>query len=198
MKDSEIENLLPWYVNGTLDASEAVAVESLLQRSPQARQQVELLRGIAQQVKSEEPAPVSELGWRRLQKDIRAERSVNRQDWWRRGLVAAAMLVIALQVGILAKDPATDTSTHLLSEGTLGFEQPHWLLQVEFQDETQWQVITELLNSINARVVDGPSGIGLILIGVPKTGAQFDSAEQLLTWLRQQAVVAHVAVEGQQ
>lgn len=199
MKDQDLEILLPWYVNGTLDANERAEVEALLARSADAREQVNILQNIAEQVQSEVPADVSELGWRRLQRDIRAETKQSPQDWWKKGIAAAAMLVIALQVGILAKDPATEVSnnTRLLSEGVAGLEQPHWLLQVEFKTEAPWQQITAVISRIDGRIVDGPTGLGLMRIAVPKAQSEFTEADQLLVWLRQQSVITHVALESQ-
>lgn len=205
MTDRNIEDLLPWYINGTLNDDERSAVEALLERSSDARKQHEILKALADQVQTEPVMEASELGWRRLQKDIRADKpseqaatSPARSDgWWKQGVAIAAALVIALQVGILSQTPATDTSTRLLSEGLPSLEQPHWLLQVEFKASAPWQQVSDVLSEIDGRVIDGPSGIGIVRVAVMKNGSQFASQQPLLSWFRAQSVVVHAVVEGE-
>ncbi|WP_101759120.1 hypothetical protein [Oceanicoccus sp. KOV_DT_Chl] len=197
MPDEEIINLLPWYVNDTLSEDERKQVEQLLTRSEEAREEEAFLRSLSQHVQSEAAAPVSELGWKRLQRDIRAEEKAPVRDWWKPGIAAAATVMLALQVGLWVQQPAVDNNSRLLSQALQGVQERHWLLQVEFKDESSWQAVAELINNIDGRVVDGPSSIGLVRIALPIDNKRFTSAQQLLDWLQQQPQILHAAVEGE-
>ena len=71
MNDEEIASLLPWYINDTLSEAERGEVEALLERSSQARNELNFLLQLSQQIKNEPADQASELGWRRLQREIK-------------------------------------------------------------------------------------------------------------------------------
>lgn len=195
MNDDELVALLPWYANDTLDAEERGAVDALLQRSAEARAELAFIRQLARQVRTEPEVQASDLGWQRLKRDLKAKPEFSANRWWRPGLAVAASLVVALQLAILVQPQETD-NTQLLSQGTSQPLADHWLLQLEFREETSWQALSQLLLELDARLVDGPSSIGLVRIAVP-AGERFDSAEQLLQYLAAQRAVAHAALEGE-
>jgi len=203
MMDDDIKKLLPWYVNGTLSEQEQVLVRDLLDRDEHARKEIDFLRALSSKVQSEEITPPSELGWRRLQRDIKI---TNRQpvhtegakaNWWKPGIATAAAIVMALQVGILMQQPFTDTSTRLLGQNQTTIQENHWLIQIEFRDESQWQEIVSLIHGIDGTVVNGPSSIGLLRISVPKNNSQFSSTKELLIWFKQQSLINHVDIESE-
>jgi hypothetical protein len=198
MNDEEIASLLPWYVNGTLSEAERIEVEALLERSSRARNELEFFRELSKQVKEEPMDRVSELGWRRLQRDIQKLNRDTTSGWWRRGLAVAATLIVALQVGILAQRSDTRIDTRLLGQGavTSPLEGTHWRLQIEFREESGWREISDLIYRLRGTIIDGPSAIGLLHVAIPKNNGEFASSEALLSWLRQQPQVVHAAVEG--
>lgn len=198
MNDEEITSLLPWYVNGTLSEAERSEVEALLERSSQARKELEFFLQLSKRVKEEPMDSVSELGWRRLQRDIqKAERSAG-SGWWKRGLAVAATLIVALQVGILAQRPDTRIDTRLLGQGgvTSPIEGTHWRLQIEFREDSNWREISKLIYRLRGTIIEGPSGIGLLHVAIPKNNGEYQSVEPLLSWLRQQPQVIHAAIES--
>lgn len=197
MTDNDIKSLLPWYVNNTLSEHERIEVRQLLARSEEAREEEAFLRTLSRHVQSEVAAPVSELGWKRLQRDIRAEKKAPARNWWKPGIAAAAMVMLALQVGLWVQQPAVDNDSRLLSQDLQNLQDNYWLVQVEFKEDSQWQAVAELIGSIDGRVVDGPSSIGLLRIALPIDNKRFESAQQLLAWLQQQPQISHVAIEGE-
>lgn len=90
LDDRALLELLPWYLNGTLEGAELAAVEALLLRSAEAREELEVLRRLAAAVREQEQAheaPPFELGWARLQRSLQQEaRPASRRDWWKPGL----------------------------------------------------------------------------------------------------------------
>jgi hypothetical protein len=206
MNDNDIAALLPWYVNESLTDAEKAAVDELLQRSEDARRELLFLQGLAQKVRAQELPPVSELGWQRLKRTLDAQTQTQSnatakaaKSWWRPGMAAAATLLIALQVGLLVKDnDAADI--RLLSGGPVTTEQA-WVLQLEFSDKSTWLDITQLLSRLDARLIDGPSTLGIVRIAVPKavlsdSGQTYSSVTDVIRWLQQQEGIVHVAVDG--
>ena len=84
-RDKDVEQLLPWLANETLEGEEARAVEALTKESPAAAQDLEFMRGLRTQMKAEEAGnSPGELGWRRLQQQIARERGASmRGTRWR-------------------------------------------------------------------------------------------------------------------
>ncbi|MEX1032601.1 MAG: hypothetical protein WDZ30_04525 [Cellvibrionaceae bacterium] len=193
--DNDIEALLPWYVNGTLSSEEQAAVEELLNRSERAQRELAFLRAIATEAKSEARPPASEFGWRRLQKTIKSEATVDRRNWWKPGLAAAAMAIATLQVGLLVQNYNQMEGTRLLSDSPVIASGDYWLVQVLFTDDSQWQSLVTLIEEAEATVVDGPSSLGLVRLAVDKDNELFPSSADLLLWLEQQPQVTHVALE---
>lgn len=195
MTDEELEQLLPWYVNGTLDETEAAAVEDLLQRSDGARQEVAFLRALSDQVAQESTPAPSELGWQRLRRQLTPAAPSPAQRWWKPGIAAAAAVIIALQVTIVSKQPEPYDAELLGSKPTQVMEN-QWVVQVRFADDNAWADLMNVVQALNGSIIDGPSSIGLLRIAVPRDASQFPTEDQLLTWLNQQNGVTHAAIEG--
>ncbi len=206
MTDEELINLLPWYINGTLSTSERDAVEGLLERSEKAREEHGFLLSLSRQVASESPQAPSELGWKRLQRDIRAEKQAaakhaSTKQWWKPSLAAAATVMLALQVGFWYQDSTLDNNSRLLSDSLLDnpalLDDNYWVIQVEFNQGSDWERVTAVIDRMQGQIVDGPSSMGLLRIAVPQDNGRFGSSEQLVEWLKQQSSISHAAIEGQ-
>lgn len=201
--DQRLLELLPWYLNGTLEAAERVRVDALLVRSAEAREALQSLRQLAAAVREEEqatnlrqPAP-GDLGWARLQRSLRQETAATpRRDWWKPGLAVAAALVLALQIGILLRPAGTDSDWRLQSGGTAQqLLSGGYRVQLRFVEHAQWQQIRGLLLEVDGLLIDGPSALGLVQVHVP-TDPRFADGKALLLWLQQQPVVQHAALVG--
>ncbi|XQE66965.1 anti-sigma factor family protein [Pseudomonas sp. P3C3] len=197
LDDRALLELLPWYLNGTLEGAELAAVEALLLRSAEAREELEVLRRLAAAVREQEQAheaPPFELGWARLQRSLQQEaRPAPRRDWWKPGLAAAAALVIALQLGILMRPAQVDSDWQLQSGGSEQVLSGGYRVQLRFVEHAQWQQIRALLLELDAVLVDGPSALGVVQVHVP-ADKRFRDGQALLQWLQQQAVVQHAAL----
>ena len=197
LDDRALLELLPWYLNGTLEGAELAAVEALLLRSAEAREELEVLRRLAAAVREQEQAheaPPFELGWARLQRSLQQEaRSTPRRDWWKPGLATAAALVIALQLGILMRPAQVDSDWQLQSGGSEQVLSGGYRVQLRFVEHAQWQQIRALLLELDAVLVDGPSALGVVQVHVP-ADKRFRDGQALLQWLQQQAVVQHAAL----
>lgn len=199
LDDRALLELLPWYLNGTLAGAELAAVEALLLRSAEAREELEVLRRLAAAVREQEQdAPPFELGWARLQRSLQQEaRPAPRRDWWKPGLAAAAALVVALQLGILMRPAQVDSDWQLQSGGSEQVLSGGYRVQLRFVEHAQWQQIRALLLELDAVLVDGPSALGVVQVHVP-ADKRFRDGQALLQWLQQQAVVQHAALLARQ
>lgn len=195
-RDEQLEALLPWYVNGTLSEAEHSAVAAWLASSPAAREQEAFLRALANQCQPEETS-VSELGWKRLQRELRAEqpRRSTASSYWKPAFAAAATVVMALQIGILMREPDSASDMRLLSQQSTVQSQSQWVIQLELREDADWQAVSATLIASGGQLVEGPSALGLVRLAVPQQGSPFASADELILWLQQQTVVAHVALE---
>ena len=54
--NERFEELLPWYVNGTLGAEDRAFVEAYLEQHPEARSELEWYRSLQQRVQENAPA----------------------------------------------------------------------------------------------------------------------------------------------
>lgn len=202
--DRALLELLPWYLNGTLSGPELAAVEALLLRSAEAREELAVLRRLAAAVREQEQgysgeqAPPFELGWARLQRSLQQEAPAPaRRDWWKPGLAAAAALVVALQLGILMRPAQVDSDWQLQSGGQEQLLSGGYRVQLRFVEHAQWQQIRSLLLELDAVLVDGPTALGMVQVLVP-ADKRFRDGQALLDWLGQQPVVQHAALLARQ
>ncbi|MEO3429934.1 hypothetical protein AAFN88_13805 [Pelagibius sp. CAU 1746] len=171
-RDENLDLLLPWYVNGTLEAGERRAVEAYLEESAQARDEVELLRQLRQQVKDQafENSP-GELGLQRLKREIKqdAEQQKGSADrmtgkvltvasFWR-PLAIAACLAIVVQAGVMV-----GMNSGLIPTGgdvTTATGGAPAVMQVTFAPDATEQDIREVLQAAGASIADGPTALGI-------------------------------------
>ncbi len=200
--DNELYELLPWYLNGSLAPDERAEVEALLSRQPEARARLEELRALAEVVREEEqrlqrenPLPLA-MGWARLQRDIAPPPTPSRVPW-RPALAAAALLVITLQSALLLRGPAPQEAAWQPLSGQMNSKPMAggYRVQLRLVDSARWQQVRELLQQLNAEVVEGPSAMGVLQVQVP-ANARFQDGRALLQWLQQQPEVQHAALMG--
>lgn len=171
------DDLLPWYVNGTLSPEEIRSVEShvevcaaCLRELERCRALAGLYEGIEDSAPAPHPARVERL-W------ARAERSEipNAFPWRALALVEAAALVLVilgLGWGLRANEPSApaDSGPAFRTLGAGSLEGPaDDRFRVVFAPETPESDLRELLRTYDARIVDGPSPLGVYTIAVPRS-----------------------------
>ncbi len=173
--EEELIALLPWYVNGTLSVAEKEAVEALLRESENARAEVAALQAVAAEVVAGEQrgsAP-AELGWRRLQRDMRASKSAASTPRWQRLAAIAATVVIAVQAGLLLQKPDTAEDIRLLAGHDLT-DHPlqslgeYHVFQFRFNEQADIEAANAGLLKFEAEIIEGPSALGVYRLTIPK------------------------------
>jgi anti-sigma factor RsiW len=184
--------LLPWYVNRTLDDAERDQVERHLQTCTRCRTEAAFLEGLRAQVQHQDVLPPTELGLKRLLRDVRAERRAAAAPWWQRA-AAAAIVVVVIQAGLLASlwrqapdgiRPLGDTANKVA------------VLQVRFAADATEARMRAALQDVGAMFIDGPSANGLYRLHL--TGVRSEEEAEIgrdIARLRESGVVEHVARE---
>jgi hypothetical protein len=187
----DVSALIPWYLNGTLSAAERAQVESYLRESPDAEPQLQLWRAVQIQAQTQESAdPGTELGWRRLRAQLRSERRTSMTPW-RIAVAASVLLLVGLQTAILLRQGTSDRYAPL--SGTSASSAETWRVQVRFVDNVSINEINALLLRLDARVVNGPSALGLYELTIPRTAGD-SSAGALRTRLQREPLLQQVAI----
>ncbi|MDH5191524.1 MAG: zf-HC2 domain-containing protein [Gammaproteobacteria bacterium] len=156
-KTEHPEDLLPWYVNGTLSSEEQSLVSAHLSSCDRCSQEVELLISIQKVANEPVDDAVLDMAQRRFMRELNSTSTVKKdKTWWQPVFAAAAMLVIVVQfVVIMNIEQETD------SYQPAGIEQTGIVYQIQFHDGVKEQDIRILLQSANASIIDGPGALGL-------------------------------------
>ncbi|BBK30919.1 hypothetical protein EDC65_1643 [Stella humosa] len=190
--------LLPWYVNGTLDAEDRGRVEAALAQSAELREELELLRAVERSVVASTdamPDPDPD-GFARLMARIDAEPQRTAQPaasqgrgllarvagWfevsWRPAMAAAA-LVIAVQAAAivaLVGDRGEAGGQFQTASGASGTGDARFL--VGFADGALLGDIRALLERADAVIVKGPTADGYFVVAAQGDAAQAQSTLQ--------------------
>ncbi len=171
--ERELQELLPFYVNGTLDGDDLAAVEAYLARSEKAREEVVYLERLRNAMQSQPQVnSPGELGLKRLQREMSraGEQGTRAADmaataqhsarasvpaWWR-NLAVAACLVVAVLGVLTVTDWTGDRDGLRLAGGESAA-----VLQVTFKPQATEDSIRALLLEIGASITEGPSALGV-------------------------------------
>ncbi len=183
LSKDDIEALLPFYVNGTLEPSEMADVEAALEQDDELRAQVEALAAIrdTMQADSSDVRSPGEFGLARLMRDIEREEATttppvqagrDRSLLWK--VAAGVLLAIGVAQAVLLSQSG-DSDFRLAGDGG-GAEAA---IVVTFVPDASEQEIRDLMLSAGVEFVAGPSALGLYEVSnLP--GVDTDAALQLL------------------
>jgi len=196
MSDTNLhpDELLPWYVNNTLDSAEREQVEQHLKTCASCQQEVELLRAVQQHVKqSQRTESPGELGLRRLLRDVK--QAQRKPHAWLPVALAASLVVIVMQATVLVTMlSTTDQAIAPLGEQT---QTDRAQLQVRFVATASELEIRTVLNEVDGVIISGPGALGVYHVRLATIRAnQTAQIETALQRLRAHTQVVHyVAAE---
>lgn len=175
------DDLLPWYVNGTLAGGEREQVETHLQACERCRQEVTLLRAIQAGAQQAPGAVPVEFAWQRLRRDMRRQPSAapRQRSVWQVAMATAAALVIVVQTVMIVNLGQRDDTF-----SPAGHQLPGAIAQVRFQPDSREADIRAALQAIDAEIVAGPGANGLYRIRLADNHAD-PAAEKKIETLRQ-------------
>jgi len=171
----ELELLLPFHVNGTLEAGERTEVEAWLAEDPAAAAAAGGLARVRRELQAEEIRSPGEFGLARLMRDLekgaassapagapKAANLLHRPWLWQ--AVAAVALAAFIGQGVLTwQGGAPGQRYEMASAGDP--VPPSAALTVAFVPTATESEIRELLVSLGLEIVAGPSSLGLYRLG---------------------------------
>jgi len=164
------------YVRGAAPPALSERIEAAMARDPAFKAEIALMRGLKPALQGAETGPSSaEFGWRRLEAEIRRDGAQPRSTPLLRQvailrIAAVLLLVVGLgQAGYIASLLSTgeEPTYHTATKATEAY-----VLGIAFAPEATAAEIEALLGETDARVIDGPSALGLYRVA-------FVSAEAL-------------------
>ena len=188
----DLDELLPFYVAGTLDQEETARVEAYLSGNETAQKEVEMLRSIQATVKSQSfPQSPGDFGYKRLEKMIAQEPQIqasndNIESWWRPVGIAASFAAAFFAL-IAVQDLAPSPGGFETASGPIKVTGP--LVQVIFQPDVTEAEIRSFFLEKNLVIVNGPSAIGLYYVEYGNEEASQQELDALIDDLQSQSDV---------
>jgi hypothetical protein len=215
-----IWELLPWYVNDTLNAPERNRVVNHIAECQLCEEEIGRCRTIAAAIRATDPATwspspdrVARMMARIDGKSGAPSRRIGFREWFKKILVvfqetpfflrwalAAETAVIVLLIGtIVLQTPVTPSLVYrTLSDPGAGVERGRTHIQVIFADDMTEREIRTLLKDVGAGIVAGPTPIGLYTLAIAAESSETDRLiQETLTVLRAHPKVQLAEPKGQ-
>ncbi|KGQ18253.1 zf-HC2 domain containing protein [Lysobacter dokdonensis DS-58] len=176
----DVERLLPWYANATLEGDDDARVRAHLLECAACRADLATMRALM------DHAPVADArdidrGWIRMRDRLHAARyrPAAKFDWlrvrsgwsatpaWLRVALAAQCAFIAVLAMFLVGEPRPAAHTFTTLSATPAPRASQDTLLVVFDPRITDAQLRELLGANRARIVDGPNAAGAFLLATP-------------------------------
>jgi len=164
----KVQELLPWFLNGTLEADDVAQVEEHLQSCPACRSELQCLQVLRSTYVDTELAPDAEAALARLRPRLEESAPASRPrtggpsrarpaqipSWL--GLALAAQFALILGLGWKVLQPDAALEYHALSSAATA-EHAAGSLVVVFNPAASQREVARILHRSGGRVVDGPT-----------------------------------------
>lgn len=185
--NDRFDELLPWYVNGSLSAEDTAWVERHLAEHPEARAELDWHRSLSTRIQDNAPAVPATIGLARAMTLIRGDRPTFAERvtaffgalGMRPGVAFAGLAIVAIQGGFilnLLNTTREDAVEMRALKATATNEGP--MLKLNFAPEAKEAEIRHLLMAVQGRLAGGPGQLGDYYVVVP-AGKEAAVAEQL-------------------
>ena len=179
--------LLPWYVNGTLGDADRAWVEQHLAAHPQAQEELDWYRSLQTQVRQDVPAVPQTIGLARTLQLIRGDRPTWAERMtgffaslgMRPTMALAGVALMAVQAGVIFNlmQPGADDIAQIRALGPVRIDTGP-LLKLQFAPGSREVDIRLALVSVQGNLAAGPGPQGDYFVRVP-AGTEAASVDQL-------------------
>jgi anti-sigma factor RsiW len=187
MMDERFSELLPWYVNGTLNAEDRAWVERYLKEHPQARAELDWYRSLKAKIHDSVPEVPATIGLAKTMLLIRGDRPTLAEkisaffgDFALRPAMALGMFaVIAAQSGVIFNmiQQADEDEMQIRALKAVRVDEGP-MLKISFAPEAKEADIRFALVSVQGTLAGGPGQLGDYYVRVP-AGKEQEFADRL-------------------
>ncbi|MEJ8810521.1 MULTISPECIES: anti-sigma factor [Variovorax] len=170
------EELLPWYVNGSLGAEDRAWVDAYMERHPEARSELDWYRSLQARVQENAPAVPATIGLARTMRLIQGDRPTLAERigaffgnfGMRPSYALAALAVMAVQSGVILNllGSARDSEDEIRALHAVRVEEAP-MLKVSFAPDAKETDIRMLLVQVQGELAGGPGQLGDYYLRVP-------------------------------
>jgi hypothetical protein len=187
---SRFDELLPFYVNGTLEPTDREWVDAYLREHPKSAAELQWYRSLQDTMQRDAPAVSAEVGLDKVMARIRAERAParapaqpaqpslgERMRGWLAALspqpllrpaLGAALAVVVVQGIVIANLANKDETSEIRTAQTSPIVDPGPFLKVNFKSDAKEADIRMLLVEIDGSLAGGPGQLGDWYVRIPE------------------------------
>ena len=174
--NERFEELLPWYVNGSIGAEDRAFVDAYLEQHPEARGELEWYRSLQRRVQENAPAVPATIGLAKAMRLIQGDRPTFAERFsalfgnfgMRPSYAMAALAVVAVQGGVILNllDNARDDANEIRALHAVRVEEGP-MLKVSFAPDAKETDIRMLMVQVHGELAGGPGQLGDYYLRVP-------------------------------
>jgi hypothetical protein len=174
--DQRFEELLPWYVNGTIGAEDRAFVEAYLEQHPEMRGELEWYRSLQRRVQENAPAVPATIGLAKTMRLIQGDRPTFSERvsaffgnmGLRPAYALAGLAIMAVQGGVIFQmlGAARENADEIRALHAVRVEEGP-MLKVSFAPDAKEADIRLLVVQVRGELAGGPGQLGDYYLRVP-------------------------------
>ena len=185
--DERFEELLPWYVNGSIGAEDRAFVEAYLEQHPEMRGELDWYRSLQQRVQENAPAVPATVGLARTMRLIQGDRPTFAERvgaffgnlGLRPAYALAGLTIMAVQGGVILElmgDMRENEAEIRALNAVRVNEGP--MLKISFAPDAKESDIRLLVMQVRGELAGGPGQLGDYYLRVP-AGSEAEALKQV-------------------
>lgn len=186
MSERRFDELVAFYVNGTLGADDRAWFESYLKEHPDAASEVDWYRSLQRRIHDNAPAVPVTIGLGKAMTLIRGDQPTFAERFMalfgfvqmRPALVLAGLAVVAVQSGVIVHMYNAEESAETVRVGKTSVPKEGPMLKINFAPDAKEADIRHLLMSVQGQLAGGPGQLGDYFVVVP-AGKEAATADKL-------------------
>lgn len=184
--NERFEELLPWYVNGSLGAEDRAFVEAYLEQHPEARSELDWYKSLQRRVQENAPAVPATIGLAKAMRLIQGDRPTLAERMsaffgnmgLRPAYALAGLAVVAVQSGVILQmmGQARDDAAEIRALHAVKVEEGP-MLKVSFAPDARESDIRMFVMQLRGELAGGPGQLGDYYLRVP-AGTEADALKR--------------------